>query len=369
MRFSVFLVGRSESPADDAFVMNALTDHALEAEELGFDAIFTPDHHFTGYAPMASDPYLYTAYLAGRMKTDRMHFGTSVTTMPLHHPIRFVERVNLLDQITGGKVLIGIGSGTTPEEMIGLGINFKDASRIAEENFQIAMSLWDKKSADAPVVFDTGTYKGALVQRIVPTTYNERRPRIMSVALKDASIQRAAQRGWPAFILSFTPPQLAVMDPYDHSARHFARYVEALNSYGHSETQIAEALEWTTHSYQCVHVAPTDAQAREELLWILEKYQAAIEREHIFNKQAEHLSGIDLPDPPNALSEEWIKTWCAYGSPATVATELKRYTDLGIGNVLMGFTNGPLTPDRLALSRSSMRLFASDVIPRLKGDW
>jgi len=366
MRFSVFLVGRSESPADDGFVMNALTEHALEAEELGFDAVFTPDHHFTGYAPMASDPYLYAAYLAGRMKTSRMHIGTSVTTMPLHHPIRFVERVNQLDHITGGKVLIGIGSGTTPEEMIGFGVNFKDASRIAEENFEIAMSVWDKKPEDPPIVFDTGAYKGALVQRIVPGTFSERRPRIMSVALKDASIQRAAKNAWPAFILAFTPPSIAVMDPFDHAARHFQRYVEALNSYGHSDTAIAEALEWTTHSYQCVHVAPTDQQARDELMWILEKYQAAIEREHVFNKQAEGLSGINLPDPPNALSEEWISTWCAYGSPDTVAKELKKYSDLGIGNVLMGFTNGPLTPERLALSRSSMRLFASDVMPQLK---
>lgn len=366
MRFSVFLVGRSEDASQDAFVMNALTDHALEAEELGFDAVFVPDHHFTGYAPMASDPYLYVAYLAGRMKTNRMHFGTSVTTMPLHHPIRFVERVNLLDQITGGKVLIGIGSGTTPEEMIGLGVNFRDASRISEENFDLAMALWGKDPEDAPIEFDTGTYKGALVQRIVPTTYSDRRPRIMTVALKEASMRRAAERAWPAFIPSFTPPQIAVSDPFDHAARHFGRYRDALGSYGHSETAIAEALDWTTHSYQCVHVAETNAQARDELMWILERYQAAVDREHAFNKQAEQLSGINLPAAPSAVTEEWIATWCAYGSPETVAAELARYRDIGIGNVLMGFTNGPLTPERLALSQSSMRLFAHDVMPRLR---
>jgi len=366
MKFSVFLVGRSEGPAQDAYVMDTLTAHALEAEELGFDAVFLPDHHFTGYAPMASDPYLYAAYLAGKMKTDRMHFGTSVTTMPLHHPLRFVERVNLLDQITHGKVLIGIGSGTTPEEMIGLGVNFKDASRISEENFGIAMSLWDKETDDPAIQFDTGTYKGALVQRIVPTTYGDERPRIMTVALKDASIHRAAERAWPAFIPAFSPPSITGLEPYNHVSKHFAKYLAALKSYEHSDTSIARALEWTTHSYQCVHVAATDAQAREELMWILEKYQASIEREHVFNKRAEELSGINLPDPPNALSEEWISTWCVYGSPETVAAELAKYCDLGIGNVLMGFTNGPLTPERFALTQSSMRLFASDVMPRLK---
>lgn len=366
MHFSVFLVGRSEGPGEDAFVMNALAEHALEAEELGFDAVFLPDHHFTGYAPMSSDPLMYAAYLAGRMKTDRMHFGTSVTTMPLHHPLRFVERVNLLDQITHGKVLIGIGSGTTPEEMIGLGVNFKDASRISEKNFEIAMSLWDKQPEDPPVLFENEPYKGALVQRIVPTTYSARRPRIMTVAIKEASMRRAAERAWPAFIPAISPPVLTGLEPFKHVSNHFGKYLQALQSYGHSEAAIGEALAWTTHTYQCVHVAPTDSQARAELEWILERYQAAIEREHKFNKDAERLSGIDLPDPPNALTEEWIATWCAYGSPETVAAKLAPYKELGIGNVLMGFTNGPLTAERLRLTQSSMRLFASEVAPRLR---
>lgn len=121
MRFSAFLVGRSTAPEQDRFVMQSLIDHARQAEALGFDAVFMPDHHFTGYAPMSSDPFIFAAYLAGQLK--KVHFGMSVTTVPLHHPVRFAERVNLLDQLTEGRLLVGIGSGTTPEEMIGFGVN------------------------------------------------------------------------------------------------------------------------------------------------------------------------------------------------------------------------------------------------------
>src|SRR5262249_41878872 len=156
-----FLTARSMSPAEDRAVLAATIQHALQAEELGFDAVFSPDHHFTGYAPWASDPFMFASYLAAHLK--RAYLGFSVTTVPLLHPVRFGERLNLLDQLAEGRILVGIGSGTTPEESIGFGVNFKDTSRISQENLEIALKLWAKKIEDEPIQFDTGSYKGAVV--------------------------------------------------------------------------------------------------------------------------------------------------------------------------------------------------------------
>ena len=55
-----------------------------------------------------------------------------------------------------------------------------------------------------------------------------------------------------------------------------------------------------------------------------------------------------------------------YGSPETVAEELERHQQLGIGNVLLGFTNGPLTEERLRLSQQSISLFADQILPRFR---
>ncbi|MEO7247378.1 MAG: LLM class flavin-dependent oxidoreductase [Novosphingobium sp.] len=129
MRFSVFLNARSTAPDQDRKLMQDLEAHALAASQKGFDAIFMPDHHFNGYMPMASDSFIFAAYLCAKMPN--MHFGFSVVSVPLHHPVRFAERVNILDQLTGGKLLVGVGSGTTPEEMIGFAVNYKDASQLA----------------------------------------------------------------------------------------------------------------------------------------------------------------------------------------------------------------------------------------------
>ena len=364
MRFSVFLVGRSTSAQQDKPVMDALVDHARQAEALGFDAVFMPDHHFTGYAPMSSDPFMFAAYLAGQLK--RIHFGMSVTTVPLHHPVRFAERVNLLDQLTEGRLLVGIGSGTTPEEMIGFGVNYKQASALLQENLDLVMQLWDKQTEDEPITFETGHYKGAVVQRIVPTAYQRPFNRIMPVALRESSMERAAQNGWPTFIPAFTPPVPASAEPFEHLQRYFTRYRDALMAAGHSPEVLEHCLSWTTHTYQCVHVAPTDEQAEEELQLILKAYKTAIDREYAFNKRAEKISGVELHPHPDCFSAEWIKTWCLHGSPDTVAAELQKHRDLGIGNVLMGFTNGPLTEERLKYTRQSIELFARDVKPRFQ---
>lgn len=364
MRFSVFLVGRSTAPQEDKPVMDALVNHARQAEELGFDAVFMPDHHFTGYAPMSSDPFMFAAHLAGQLK--RIHFGMSVTTVPLHHPVRFAERVNLLDQLTEGRLLVGIGSGTTPEEMIGFGVNYKEASALMQENLDLVLKLWDKQIEDEPISFETSHYKGAVVQRIVPTAYQRPFNRIMPVALRETSMQRAADMGWPAFIPAFTPPVAASAEPFEHLTRYFTRYRDALQAAGHTQEVVNHCLSWTTHTYQCVHVAPTDEQAEEELQIILAAYKQAIDREHAYNKRGEKLSGVELHPHPDCFSREWIKTWCLHGSPDTVAAELEKHRQLGIGNVLMGFTNGPLTAERLKYTNQSIELFAREVMPRFQ---
>ena len=149
-----------------------------------------------------------------------------------------------------------------------------------------------------------------------------------------------------------------------HFTTNFTKYRDALIQAGQPAETIAECLSWTTRTYQIIHVAETEKQAREELQTIIGGYKAATEREYVYNKRAEQISGVDLHAPPDPFGEGWIKTWCLYGSPDTVAAELQPYADLGVGNVLGSFTYGPLTPERRRLTESAMQLFAKEVIPR-----
>lgn len=364
MHFSAFLTARSTGPDEDRPVMQSMIEHAKVAEKGGFDAVFLPDHHFTGYAPPASDPFVFAAYLAGQLP--RLHYGFSVQTIALHHPVRFAERLALLDNLTDGKILVGVGSGTTPEEMIGLGINFKDSKTLSNDNMEIVERLWAKKPGDEPVVFDNGHYKGAVVSRIVPAPYTSPEPRTMSVAARPSSVERAARKAQPAFIMGFTPPVLDDGQPLEHVKKYFKGYKDALEAHGHTPEQVAAALDWTTHSYQHVVVADTEEQADEDLHLMLEQYQRTIEREKIANKAAEAISGVKLGSHPDSLTDGYKKTWCLWGTPDKVIEELREYRDLGIGNVLGAFMGGPLTPDRRRVTDRTMQLFSEKVIPALR---
>lgn len=366
MRFSVFLNARSMGPAQDRKLMLDLEDHALRASKGGFDAIFLPDHHFNGYMPVASDSFIYAGYLSAKMP--HMHFGFSVVSVPLHHPVRFTERVNVLDQITGGKLLVGVGSGTTPEEMIGFNVDYRDASPLSDRNLEIAEALWAKRMEDPAVVIDNGPYQGRVIQRITPAPYGEAHARLMPVAMKEASARRAAVNAWPAFIPAFTPPQIYGNEPYKHVEKFFNIYKGMLLEAGHSAEKVAGALDWTTHTYQCVHLAESEDQAREELEVILRGYQDAVDRENEFNRKAESneankKTDVNIP----ALDEGWIGTWCLWGTPESVIEHLRPYKDLGIGNILCGTTTGPLTDERLRLGNQTLDLLSSKVIPALKG--
>lgn len=363
MRFSLFLNARATAPDQDRFVMQAMLRHALHAEDAGFQAVFTPDHHFTGYAPWASDPMMFAAWLAPQFKK-KTTLGFSVTSVPLHSPVRFAERVNLLDQLNDGRVLIGVGSGTTPEEMIGFGVTYKDASTISDRNLDIAEQLWAKQPEDAPISFENGPWRGKVVQRIAPAPYSPGHAPLMPVAFKDASVRRAADHGWPAFIPAFSPPIINNLEPLTHVTRHFNKYRALLLAAGHDRARLDHALGWTTHTYQCVHVAPSADQARDELETILRAYQEAVNRENAFARKAETDAANQKADVNlDALTDEWIATWCLYGTPEQVIAHLQPYADLGIGNVLCGTTTGPLTEQRLAYAEQTVRLMGEQVIP------
>ncbi|MFN8555882.1 MAG: LLM class flavin-dependent oxidoreductase [Dehalococcoidia bacterium] len=100
------------------------------AEPLGFDAIWTVEHHFTGYAQVP-DPALLLTYLAGR--TSRVYLGASVFVLPWHDPVRVAEQIAMLDVLSRGRIIVGFGRGAATVEYDGFGIPMEESrARFAE---------------------------------------------------------------------------------------------------------------------------------------------------------------------------------------------------------------------------------------------
>ena len=104
------------------------------AEELGFDSIWLPEHHFTVYG-MLGDTLTMAAAIAQRTK--KIKIGTAVVLLPLQHPVRVAEQAALVDCLSEGRLLLGVGRAYQPGEFAGFGNN-PDVSR---EMFFEAMDI------------------------------------------------------------------------------------------------------------------------------------------------------------------------------------------------------------------------------------
>lgn len=130
-----------ESPAvPDQQIFREELALAIEADRLGFDSVWTVEHHFTPYT-MITNPLQYLTYVAG--VTEHVDLGTMVTVLPWHHPVRVVEDVSMLQAFLGDRrrVIAGVGRGLARREFRGLGLDQSEARGLFDESLQIVRNL------------------------------------------------------------------------------------------------------------------------------------------------------------------------------------------------------------------------------------
>ena len=117
------------------------------AENLGFDSIWVMDHLFnTGYIRerLEDKPYYHPmstlSYLAAT--TSKVILGTSVLVLPYHNPVELAKYVATLDQISGGRVTLGVGVGAMTEEFDALGISMRNRGSLTNECIDMMKELW-----------------------------------------------------------------------------------------------------------------------------------------------------------------------------------------------------------------------------------
>jgi alkanesulfonate monooxygenase SsuD/methylene tetrahydromethanopterin reductase-like flavin-dependent oxidoreductase (luciferase family) len=110
-------------------------DSALELEELGFDSLWTIEHHVSPYT-MVTNPLQLLSYFAGATK--RMDVGTMVVVLPWHHPLRVAEDMTMLQHLLKGRrAFIGFGRGAARREFGQLGFDMNESKERFAEAAQI----------------------------------------------------------------------------------------------------------------------------------------------------------------------------------------------------------------------------------------
>jgi alkanesulfonate monooxygenase SsuD/methylene tetrahydromethanopterin reductase-like flavin-dependent oxidoreductase (luciferase family) len=350
-------VAVEDSPEADERVLGIAVEQSLLAGELGYNPWFT-EHHFRG--SWHSNPIQFASFIAPQIPKDR-YLGFGVLSIPYYHPVRLVEAMNQLDQLTKGHTLYGLGSGFAGIEPPGLGIDvdYHRSGRAAEDTLEVMQRLWDFRTGDPEYLFETDTYRGAIRRRVSPAPYHKHHPIVIRTASRDSSVVTAAKKGLPAFLGTF-----AAESPLVDQLR---AYRQALAAAGHSREVVEDCLRWCTVDWLAVVVAETDAEA--------EKRAAEAKAEHLAMRKAynDRYGAILGPAVARRPGQGHAAAYAAggdmaniiAGNPDTVAKKVQELVDIGINHLLVRFL-GEWPGETRPVSEASMKLFAREVLPRFK---
>lgn len=131
-----------EGASDSKVIEEALEDAVL-ADEMGFDSIWLAEHHFSPYG-ILGNPLLFASAIAQRTK--RIKIGTAVMVVPFYSPIRLAEDAALVDLMSGGRLMMGIGRGYQPIEFAGFGIDPASSIERYNEIVDILRLAWTQEN-------------------------------------------------------------------------------------------------------------------------------------------------------------------------------------------------------------------------------
>jgi alkanesulfonate monooxygenase SsuD/methylene tetrahydromethanopterin reductase-like flavin-dependent oxidoreductase (luciferase family) len=184
------------------------------ADEIGFDIAWFAEHHFSNYS-ICPSPLMMAAYCAGLTK--RIRLGPAVLVLPLYNPLRMVEEIGLLDVQSGGRAVIGIGSGYQKYEFDRFQQNLADKGAVSMEAWDILeMALREGEVEYAGKFFTVP--RSPIAIRPVRNTC----PEIYVTGLEPAVVQRTARGEHTPFITAGWKGFPLALDMRNHIARQFA---------------------------------------------------------------------------------------------------------------------------------------------------
>ena len=348
MRFSNFLFPESRDPADDGRVIDETLREAKLTDELGFDVIWLAEHHFDGICAYV-DPVSFAAALA--TATQRARIGFAVAQTSLHHPVRLAEQLSLIDHLSGGRLIVGLGRGTAYNiyDYQGYGIDHHEAQARYEEAEAIMLRVWSGE----PVEYH-GKFWDIKLPMLRPVPRTRPHPYVIRSASSEHGMLTIARRRLP-FMMNVQSNEV--------TAARMALYRNTLREIGCDDAAVAALVDqcWV---WRNVFVAETDAEAERIAVPAFEAmhHHRMAMRQRVYEEQG--VSIVPMPPPGSAPAARLVvEHSLIYGSPATVAEKLAAVEEIGVGGVILQFRLGPMRYEDVA---HSLTLFAQRVAPMVR---
>ena len=186
MRFGLVLpIARADG--DLAELLRELAAETRAAQDAGFDAVLLPEFHQARGAGAVVSPLLVLAHLAAHAPGIRV--GTAVLAGPLHHPVRLAEDAIMLDHLTGGRLVLGLGIGHQEVDFAAFGVPHARRAQVLDE----VLDVLDASFSGEPFVHEGPEFRIESVG-ITPRPLTRPRPEIWIGAHSPVGLDRAARR-------------------------------------------------------------------------------------------------------------------------------------------------------------------------------
>ena len=342
MRFGSMVFPVSHEPDNDAAVIASTLAEIELQDKMGFEAAWLTEHHFDGACAYV-DPLVFGAAVA--TSTSRIKIGFAVVEMAFHHPVRLAAQTSLLDNLSRGRLIVGVGRGSAfnTYEYMGFGVSMDEGVERLAEAEDLLVKAWTTEDVNYK-----GRFWDVTFPRLRPQPYQKPHPRLVRACISEASTIAMAKIGRPIL--------MGVQEPEVFVSRMTA-YRDEMARAGFDDDQIEATLDQCWFSKN-VFVAETYERARDlcEPGFLRERKHFREARE-IYNPEG--FPPLD-PTKPLPAGEDFEKA-CIVGTPDQVAEQIAELRDIGVRNLMMKMNIGEMDTDGV---QNSIRLFGEKVMPR-----
>lgn len=312
------------------------------AEQLGMDAVWLAEHHFSPDRSVLAAPLVIASAIAAR--TSRIRIGLAVQVLPLTNPLRIAEEAATVDHISQGRFNFGIGRSGLTKYYQGYNVPYTESRGRFLEALDVITKAWQQERFS-----HQGAYFTFNDVTVVPQPYQQPYPPIRIALASPDTFSLVGGMGHPIFISANTP--------VTQLQERLALYRQARQAAGHTASEdIALRIP--------AYVAETAERARSE------PEESAM---HAVQYGAQELSGSAASEETaerlqrlaSVPYDDLLKRRLLYGTPEAIVERLQEYQEeLGITGVVLEMNYGGRIPyDRVL---NSIRLMAEQVMPRFR---
>ena len=350
MKFGLFYQLPCAPDQSEADRYRETIEQIIFADELGFDIAWLAELHF--FQPFSIMPAPLQIAVAAAQRTRRIRFGTGVTLLPFHHPLRVAEEAAVADILTGGRLELGVGRGTIAVHFRGYGVPRDESRERFEESLAIIRQAW---------LDERLTYQGRFYQiadiAVAPRPLQKPHPPIRIAANSPDTAQFAGSHGYN--VMAASP-----INPLPRFYEHIANYREARAKAGldPAEGDIAGLFFCST--------AESHAQVRAEYEPSVMHYFRTIGAQAMLGDKGQYEGSYQYLKEvrERALNMQWEEidtTMAVFGPPDECIRRINEIYDKSRINQLgCWFNPGGRIPHRDVMA--AMERFASKVMPAVR---